>query len=396
MLSRWVISLIFLSLLGCCAPAGPLAPLPKTLKSKLGRAEGSVTWYTPLRRETAEKIILDFQRRFQVRVEPTYGTDAELRKKLLSGSEQRPDVYQSTDPGVFTELEELGLIRLAEVPNRYFVSPWLTGSDASWVAPYVVTAVMAYRTDKGSIGKVLRWQNLRDIRFRSRLIVPDPSLGGPAFYWAVSLARLYGWRYVEAIGKNAILVSYEEATTRLITKNAILSGGLSGEDVWRAKRDNLPVTLIIPEEGILAIPAGVALLNGSSYPNAGLLFLNYLLSKDAQRIFVEDGFYAARTDMEPPTGRVPLGRLRMLQISWKKTALLSGSLKKRLGHLFRVPSRPATNNLELQNLMVKEGSVGLESRRRVKKEVSFSRFNPCSWFGRNVVENTFQISPHPG
>lgn len=396
MLSRWVISLFFLSLAGCCSPAGPLVRLPEAFETKLGQAEGLVTWYTPLRKETAEKIIWDFQKRFQIRVEPTYGTDTELREKLLSGNGGRPDVYQTTDPGVFAELNKLGLIRLAEVPNRYFVSPWLTGSGASWVAPYIVTAVMAYRTDKGPKDKPLRWQNLRDIRFRRRLIVPDPSLGGPAFYWAASLARLYGWRYIEAIGKNAVLVSYEEATTRLLEKNAILSGGLSGEDVWRAERDNLPVVPIIPEEGILAIPAGAALLNDSSHPNAGLLFLNYLLSVNAQRIFVEDGFYAARTDMGPPTGRVPLNRLRLLQISWEKTALLSGELQKRLGHLPRTTSRPTANNFKLQNMAAKRGSIDLEGWRRVKNRDAFSRFSPCGWFGQKVAEKTFRISPHPG
>ena len=391
---RWLIPLLFLSLAGCCTPAGPLVRLPKAPDVKLGQAEGVVTWHTSLRKETAEKIIQDFQEKVPIRVEPTYGTDAELRAKLLSeeSGQPRPDVFQSTDPGVLVELKGVGLLRPAEFPNRFRVPPWLTDSDASWVAPYVVTAVMAYRTDKGPNGKPpIRWQDLRDSRFRDRLIVPDPSAGGPAFYWGASLAKLYGWGYIEAIGKNAVVVPYEDATMRLLAGGAALSGGLSGEDVWRARRDGRPVAPVISEEGIPVIPAGAALLTGSSHPNAGALFLNYLLSADAQRIFAADGFYAARADVAPPAGRAPLNRIRLLQVSWERTARRADDLKKRLSRALQA-GRPAAKALKIRNRKAEPKPLSRRGPVRIKTEAFSGPLHPCGWFRRNTARETIRLS----
>ncbi len=351
-------------------------------------------WHTSLRKETAEKIIQDFQEKISIRVEPTYGTDAELRAKLLSAEpgQPRPDVFQSTDPGVLVELKGVGLLRPAEIPNRLRVSPWLADSDAAWVAPYVETAVMAYRTDKGPKGKPpIRWQDLRDTRFRHRLIVPDPSAGGPAFYWGASLARLYGWEYMEAIGKNAAVVPYGDAAMRLLAGGAVFSGGLSGEDVWRARRAGRPVAPVIPEEGIPAIPAGTALLTGSPHPNAGALFLNYLLSLDAQRLFAADGFYAARADVEPPAGRVPLNRIRLLQVSWERTARRADDLKERLSRALQA-GRPAAKTLKIRDREAEQKPLPRRGPVRIKAESSSGPLHPCGWFGRNTAKETIRLS----
>ncbi|MDP6618535.1 MAG: extracellular solute-binding protein, partial [Nitrospinota bacterium] len=307
--------LLFLG--GCCAGAGPLVRVPAAPDVRAGLAEKVVNWYTSLRGETAAGLIEAFQEKHSIRVAIFQGSDPALVSRFLrerQGPKANADVLQLTDPGLFAGLKQRGLLRPAEVPNGLKVPSWLRGSGGFWVASHVVTAVLAYRPDRLKTGSVPRsWSDLADARFRNRLIVPDPAESGPAFYWAAAMARLHGWGFLEALGRNAAAVlPYHEAAGGLAAGQAWVSGGLSGEEVWRAGRAGRPVTLGIPAEGVPAIPAAAALPKGAPHPAAGAAFLNFLLSPPAQRILAGDGFYPALPGVRAPAGRTALKRLRLL------------------------------------------------------------------------------------
>ncbi len=336
--------LIAFILAGCCAPGGPLVRVPPAPDIEAARKENSVIWYTSLRRETAAKLMEAFRRASGIDVRGFHGSDAALKSRFVgewTGKKAGADLLQLTDPGMFADLKARGLLRRADTPNLLKVPRWLRDSGGFWVASHVVTAVLAYRPDRLKPGSVPRsWSALADARFRNRLIVPDPAESGPAFYWAAAMVRLHGWNFLEALGRNAAAVlPYREAAGRLAAGQAWVSGGLSGEDVWRAGRAGRPVALGIPAEGVPAIPAAAALPEGALHPIAGAAFLDFLLSPPAQRILASDGFYPALPDVRAPAGRTALNRLRLLQLPWERTARSGEKFRRRLGRSLRAAAR---------------------------------------------------------
>lgn len=371
-------------LAGCCAPAGPLVKVPPPPNVVTARAEKTLTWYTPLRRETAQKLATVFRNTVGIEVQIVRGSDLELASRFLQAvREERVevDVLQLTDPGLIVGLKLGGLLRKAEVPNRLRLPHWMRGSAGFWAAPYVVTVVLGYRADRVKPADRPRsWRDLADARFRKLLVLPDPAEGGPGFYWAAAMARLHGWDFLEALGRNAAaVVPYREAAERMVRSSEAVSGGLSGEDVWRGGEKGGSVVLRIPSEGIPAIPAAVALPRGAAHPQAAMLFLNFLLSAEAQRLLAEDGFYPALPGSAPPPGRIALDKLRLLQVSWERTAKEGDKLRQRLrrslggGNL--VSDSALDSSMRRTSLRLEEGPP------TVRPAGLSGRFHPCGWFG---------------
>ena len=379
-------------LAGCCAPAGPLVKVPPTPDVQSARSEKAVVWYTPLRRETADRLVAAFRKTHRVEVSIVWGTNLELVTHFLEGlrgNKSEVDVLQLTDPGLFANLKKRKLLRQADVPNRLRVPHWMRDPDGFWVAPFVVTAVLAHRADRLKQGKPPRsWRDLADPRFRKRLLLPDPAEGGPAFYWAAAMVRLHGWGFLEALGRNAAaVVPYREAAERIASGGEAISGGLSGEDAWREGQKGKPVVLGIPAEGVPAIPAATALPKGAAHPNAAALFLNFLLSPAAQRILAGDGFYPALPGAAPPAGRIALDKLRLLQLPWEQTAQGGEDFRKKLSRSLKAGAPASVSALQPSRMRpsLQPGTRSAPGRPpNPVKEVSSS--HPCGWFGQVSVE----------
>ncbi|MFQ5691912.1 MAG: ABC transporter substrate-binding protein [Nitrospinota bacterium] len=215
---------------------------------------------------------------------------------------------------------------------------------------------------------------------------PDPSEGGPAFYWAAAMARLHGWGFLQALGRNAAaVVSYREAAERVAGGRAAVSGGLSGEAVWREGRKGKPVVLGVPAEGVPAIPAATGLPKGAAHPNAGALFLSFLLSPAAQRVLAGDGFYPALVGEAPPAGRVALEKLRLLQLPWERTARRGEALRRRLRRSLAGGASPPGSAANPKGPGVGRASSRPRPRSSLEARVRKARLpgvsHPCGWFG---------------
>jgi iron(III) transport system substrate-binding protein len=60
----------------------------------------------------------------------------------------------------------------------------------------------------------------------------------------------------------------------------------------------LPIKAIVPEEGAAYVPFGTGLLVDAPHPNAGKLFMNYLLSQQAQIMQAANGYRPAAAGLE--------------------------------------------------------------------------------------------------
>ena len=80
-----------------------------------------------------------------------------------------------------------------------------------------------------------------------------------------------------------------------------------------AKAKGAPVAFVIPEEGMVAIPGVMGVVDHAPHPEAGRLFLDWYLGVPGQTVMVNTTQnYSARPDVAPPPGGVPITDFKLI------------------------------------------------------------------------------------
>ena len=124
-----------------------------------------------------------------------------------------------------------------------------------------------------------------------------------------ALKKLYGWDFFEKLAKNNPQVgrSINDTVTMLNAGERIVAGsGPVGTAMESAGKGN-PLAMIYPPDGSVLIIAPSGIMKGVKHPNAAKLFMEYLLSVEASKIWVDSfqrvdaaGGQAARRARSPP------------------------------------------------------------------------------------------------
>jgi iron(III) transport system substrate-binding protein len=70
--------------------------------------------------------------------------------------------------------------------------------------------------------------------------------------------------------------------------------------------EGLPLETVVPEEGVVYVLYQAAVFKSAPHPNAARLFMDFLLSDEAQKIYVSDGYGPVVEAGKPGTSRPPL------------------------------------------------------------------------------------------
>ncbi len=80
-----------------------------------------------------------------------------------------------------------------------------------------------------------------------------------------------------------------------------------------AKAKGAPIQFVIPEEGMMAIPGVLGVVDRAPHPEAARLFVDWYLGQTGQTIMSSTmKNYSARTDVPPPPGGVPLTAFKLI------------------------------------------------------------------------------------
>ena len=153
-------------------------------------------------------------------------------------------------------------------------------------------------------------RDLLNPKWKGKILAADPrapGAGQTAFNFMLEHKDL-GPDFIRQLAKQEIhlLRDDRQAAEWVVTgKYPILLGG-SDTDIEPFMRQSLPIRIIDPralkEGGYLSVgPGGISLLTNTPHPNAAKVYLNWLLSKEGQAIFVKsNGAQSRRLDTPIP------------------------------------------------------------------------------------------------
>ncbi len=333
--------LLGLSALALAAAAPGAAQSADAVDAAAAKAEGKVVWYTSTPIETANKVAKLFEEKTGLKVEMfRSGGTAILRRFMQEYAAKRigADVLTTSNPAAANQMAEKGVF-VAFKPEGFDKIPGeAKDAQGRWIAQRLNMMTIFVRTDKvPETDRPKTWSDLTDPKYKGKLVTTDPSFTSLQVSVVGMLSKKFGWDYYEKLRKNDIMIvpGNQQVTDNLKRGERLIAADALNSYAADARKDGHQIATVYPTEGTFVIPSPTGVVKGSPNPNAAKLFAAFMISPDAQKIFPEDGGYAARTDVAPPAGNPELGTLKTIPVDYSFIEKQGSSIKKKFSEIFQ-------------------------------------------------------------
>jgi iron(III) transport system substrate-binding protein len=280
------------------------------------KAEGKVVLYTSLDTQIVDAIVAPFKAKYGIGVEYFRGGSADVSAKVLAEADagrSQADMVDASDLAALMVMKDRKLLKAFRSNAAAAIAPDLRDPDGTWLTDRLTQAVIQYNTQPFGSNPPKTWADLAKPSMNGRLVFFSSPTGdgAPRIY---TLAKHLGWDLVKALAATRPLrVQSPQIVTQVLERGERGAGFLQNDNIaWRSKLQGKPTDYLFPAEGVPTEPGACALLARSARPHAAALFFEWWMSPEGQAILVKGGKYSSRTDVAPPTGSPPLGRLKLL------------------------------------------------------------------------------------
>ena len=201
-----------------------------------------------------------------------------------------PDFYNMKKEGILEQYESAAF---GEVLNPF------NDFDGHFTAIRLGTLGIAYNTRFIKEAPV-QWSDLTKPEFKGAFGIANPALSGTAYMSIALLQKQFGWEFFENLKKNGARMGKGSGQVIDDTASGELLASLAVDYITNdkiAKGANL--ALVYPPEVLMA-PSPAAIIKNTPNLEAAKLFIDFLLSKEAQTIIAGEGTLPVRMDVEIP------------------------------------------------------------------------------------------------
>ena len=272
------------------------------------KKEGTVSYYTTMTLSQSKKVVDKFQEKYPfIKPELFRGGGDEVLNRILNearGGLNAWDVVSTRGDSVLT-LRNAKLITPYRSPESKFINRDMVDDEGYWTAYYVNPYVLGYNTklvNKEDVPKT--YEQLLDAKWKGKKISIDDS----AYGFLAGLIRAWGKeKAVEYFKKFA---AQEPVPQRGNTNRVQLT--MAGEypliiayapTIQRETSKGHPMDWV-PLEPVPVQVNPMMLASKAPHPNAGKLFIDFLLSKEGQKMLVGFRRIPVREDVEPDPPRL--------------------------------------------------------------------------------------------
>ncbi|MBI4331128.1 MAG: extracellular solute-binding protein [Chloroflexi bacterium] len=334
-----MIALLALILAGACAPRGPdaaresappaagtAAPTAQGWEREwqnvtaAARKEGKIVVYSSSGYGPRDALAPGFTEKFGIPIDWVTARSAELSPKIAT--ERRaglfiPDVYQGGSPSIVQDLKPRGFLDptgpILFLPEVTDASLWVNSGinfvdkDRMIVSYAATTSTpLAYNTDLVQAGEIKSYKDLLSPKWKGKLMLNDPTLNGPGADWYGVVREMLGLDFMRQLvmQEPSIAVDHRLQTEWLARGKYPMLIAPNDAMVTEFKKVGAPVKGLVPVEGtsLKSGSGSIALMNGAPHPNAARLYINWLLTREAQIILQRtQGEQSARLDVPTDT-----------------------------------------------------------------------------------------------
>jgi iron(III) transport system substrate-binding protein len=227
-------------------------------------------------------------------------------------------VFSSTDVGHYLALKQNGQLVAYRPHNAVNMVDSLKSyndKDGHYWVTAAALMLLTYNTSAVKEAEAPRnWTDLLDPRWKGKVSIGHPAYSGYVGTWVVLMRKLYGWDYFTRLEKNQPQIgrSVNDTVTMLNSKERLVAAGPEATTLLSRDKGN-PLAVVYPTDGALLMVSPSAIPKNAPSPNAGKLYLEFMLSKEAAEVAVKSHALAVVKGVAPGPGAKPLEAIKVVR-----------------------------------------------------------------------------------
>jgi iron(III) transport system substrate-binding protein len=287
------------AMLGLAAPAfAQDADWAKVVAA--AKQEGTVTFYFSVLGDQKQLAIFNkFQAETGIKVQLLDVRASELEARVRAekaANKITADVMMNGLDAIIADNKD-GLIGdLAEVPNMKKLKPDTAKFVSKIATPiYFLPYGILVNTDMVKpADEPKSWLDLTDPKWKGKIQSDDVRAPGGGFVWFSATLHVFGQDYEKKMAAQNLVFSRSVADDeQRVARGEFPMRIPQIFGNWLTILQGLPVKLVVPKEGASYIQFQLAVAAGAPHPNAARVFINYLLSEEAQAGFANKALLPA-------------------------------------------------------------------------------------------------------
>jgi iron(III) transport system substrate-binding protein len=324
-------------LLAAALPATAFTADPVDLAG--AKKEGTVVWYTSTPVGTAQKIANLFQAETGIKVELFRSGGSAVLQRFLRELDARrvvADVLTISDPAAAGSLIKRDLLVPFRPKHFEKIPDSVKDGQGRHIAQRLNLIGIVARTDKG-LTLPKNWTDLTDPRYKGQMVMPDPSYTALQLMVVGMLSQKYGWEFYRKLRANDTMIvqGHQQVSDALKRGERLIAAEGADSYAWEDRQAGHKVQTLFPADGAFAIASPTMVIKGAPHPAAAKALAEFMIGDTVQKLFPNEGIYAARTDVEPPSGNPPLGSLKVIPVDYDYLEKESANLKQRFNEIFQ-------------------------------------------------------------
>jgi len=308
---------------GLAQGAAAATPHEKELYEAAKKEGGELTWYTSQSDDiTAQALGRSFESSYPGLKVNVLRTTAQVAYQRITQEAKanavQCDVFSTTDIGHVVALKARGGLEKFVPENAAKVLDVYKDYDPD--GTYFVTSAgmigIGYNTAKVKEADAPKnWTDLLDPKWKDGIALGHPAFSGYVGTWTLTLRNQYGWQFFEKLAANNPQVgrSINDTVTMLNAGERSIAGSGPVGTLLESKQKGNPLAMVYPTDGTVLIIAPSGILKGCKHPNAARLFMEFLLSEGASRIWVEHFNESIRPEVSAPDGAKSAKDLKIIR-----------------------------------------------------------------------------------
>jgi len=270
-------------------------PLPgriMTLADYLESRANTLVLYTSMKESLINSLVEAFESIYDhITVETKIAGAGTLMENINderdSGEIKADVIWTSEIPDFYTMKNDGLLLQYTPDGASAILNP-LTDSEGYFYPARLGTMGIAYNTDLVSQPPE-EWDDLLGDDFKDSFAIADPVTSGTALMSVVLLTHEFGQEFFKNLRDNGAFIGQGSSQVIEDVASGDLAACLAVDYITYDKIDSgAPVALVYPKE-MIVIPSPVAIFEGSLNEDAAKLFVDFLMTEEAQQIIATIG-----------------------------------------------------------------------------------------------------------
>lgn len=279
------------------------------------KKEGSVLFLTGSGQgNVGPALATAFEKRYGLKLEFELGRGAENEEKVRTQQRAGKVMADAISAGGGSYYQLLDTVELFDVPNSQNIAKTVQDLNLPKIPLYVnLYGLLVNKNRVQSSNYPQTWDDLLDPKWKGEIIMDDPARSGGGGNLLQSLLAVKGEPYLQKLAeqKPRITAQYTENEKALARGEFSLYIPAQSSALMRLG-NTAPVAFVQPKEGGIIAPVSVGQVKGSPHPNATKVFLNFLLSKEAQTVYQVEGLVPVITGVDSPSPELAIENFKLM------------------------------------------------------------------------------------